>query len=155
GDVYTGLDGKTRVIDNTDAEGRLTLVDAIAYARIHGKVTHIVDFATLTGAVLVALGDVYAGVVTNNDAWADQYLAAANEVGELAWKLPNHAKFAKQNKGKTGDLKNTGGRLGGSIPAGQFVLSATGDLPCTHVDIAGVGFRSHDDDHDPEGGTGQ
>ncbi len=154
GDVYVGLDGKSYEIDNTDAEGRVTLVDAIAYARKHGGVTHIVDYATLTGACVVALGDVFAGVVTNNQDWACQYLAAANTVGELAHQLPTHDKFKKMNKAKFADLKNSGGRYGGAITAGLFVLSAAGDTPCVHVDIAGVANRTHEDDHDPEGGTG-
>ncbi len=154
GDVYTGLDGRTYEIDNTDAEGRLTLVDAISYARIYGKVTHVVDYATLTGAILVALGDITAGVFSNNQAFADQYLAAAASMGEDAFQMPTGDKYKALNKSSIADMKNSGGRMGGSITAALFVLSAARDLPAVHVDIAGVSFRGKEVDADPAGGTG-
>lgn len=154
GDVYTGLDGRTYEIDNTDAEGRLTLVDAISYARIHGKVTHVVDYATLTGAILVALGDITAGVFSNNQAFASAYLAAADSMGEAAFQMPTGDKYKALNKSSIADMKNSGGRMGGSITAALFVLSAARDLPAVHVDIAGVSFRGKEVDADPAGGTG-
>lgn len=154
GDVYVGLDGRSYEIDNTDAEGRLTLVDAIAWAVKEGKVSKIVDYATLTGAVLIALGDSVAGVVTNNQEWCDEYLAAAKATGEWVHQFPIHPDYKKQNESKIADLKNTGGRLAGSITAGLFVISAAGDVPIVHVDIAGTGFRSRATGADPEGGTG-
>jgi leucyl aminopeptidase len=154
GDVYVGLDGKSYEIDNTDAEGRLTLVDAIAYARKHGGVTHIVDYATLTGAVLVTLGDIAAGVFTNNQDWADKYLAAAKAQDERVFQMPLFDEFKELNKSKIADLKNSGGRFGGSSTAALFVLSAAGDTPTVHVDIAGVAFRSRETGMDPAGGTG-
>lgn len=154
GDVYVGLDGKSYEIDNTDAEGRLTLVDAIAFARIHGGVTHIIDYATLTGAIVVALGDITAGVFSNNQDFADMYLKSAQSVGEAAHQMPISDDYKELNKSKIADMKNTGGRYGGAITAALFVLSAAGDLPAIHVDIAGVGFRPRALAHDPEGGTG-
>ena len=154
GDVYTGLDGRSYEIDNTDAEGRLTLVDAIAYARTFGKATHIVDYATLTGAILVALGDQVAGVFSNNQAFADRYLAAAKSQGELAHQLPTFDHYKEQNKSSIADMKNTGGRLAGSTTAALFVLSAARDVPAIHVDIAGTAFRSREIGHEPAGGTG-
>jgi leucyl aminopeptidase len=154
GDVYVSLDGKSYEIDNTDAEGRLTLVDAIAYARIHGGVSKIIDYATLTGAVLIALGDTAAGVVTNNQEWCDTYLAAAKTAGEKVHQFPIYDEYREQNKSDIADLKNTGGRLAGSITAGLFVLSAAGDIPCVHVDIAGTSFRNRPVGADPKGGTG-
>lgn len=154
GDVYVGMDGKSYEIDNTDAEGRLTLVDAISYARLKGGVTRIVDYATLTGAVLIALGDAAAGVVTSHQDWCDAYLAAAKASGENVHQFPIYDDYREQNKSDIADLKNTGGRLAGSITAGLFVMSAAGDLPIVHVDIAGTAFRSRATGADPKGGTG-
>jgi len=154
GDVYTAMDGRTVEIDNTDAEGRLTLIDAIAYARTVDKVTHIVDYATLTGAMLVALGDQVAGVFANNQAFADRYIAAAKSVGEMAFQMPTFDVFKDQNKSSIADIKNTGGRLAGSITAGLFVLAAAKDVPAIHVDIAGTSFRSREVGAEPAGGTG-
>ncbi len=155
GDVYTGMDGKSYEIDNTDAEGRLTLVDAISYARIVGGISRFIDYATLTGAVIVALGDVCAGVVTNDQAWCDAYLKAAAVAGEYVHQLPVFDGYKKQNeRSKFADLMNTGGKGAGTITAALFVLSAAGDLPGIHVDIAGTAFRSTAVGADPEGATG-
>jgi leucyl aminopeptidase len=154
GDVYVGLDGRSYEIDNTDAEGRLTLVDAIAYARTFGKATHIVDYATLTGAILVALGDQVAGVFSNNQAFADRYLAAAKSQGEQAFQMPTWDVYKEYNKSTIADMKNSGGRFGGSITAALFVLSAARDVPAIHVDIAGTSFRNREIGVEPAGGTG-
>lgn len=153
GDVYVGLDGKSYEIDNTDAEGRLTLVDAISYARKHAGVTHVVDYATLTGAVLVTLGDIAAGVFSTHDEFADQFMGCAKAQGEKAFRMPLFDEFKEMNKSKIADLKNSGGRFGGSSTAALFVLSAAGDLPAVHVDIAGVSFRNREVEADPAGGT--
>ena len=154
GDVYIGMDGKSYEIDNTDAEGRLTLVDAISWARLKGNVTRIVDYATLTGAVLIALGDAAAGVVTSNQDWCNTYLQAAKLSGENVHQFPIYEDYREQNTCDIADLKNTGGRLAGSITAGLFVMSAAGDLPIVHVDIAGTAFRNRATGADPKGGTG-
>jgi leucyl aminopeptidase len=148
GDVYGGLDGKTYEIGNTDAEGRLTLVDAIAFARKHCGVTHIVDYATLTGAIISALGNVAAGVFSNNQEFANLYLEAANSMGERAFQFPTWDEFKALNNSPIADMTNLGGPGAGSITAALFVLSAAGDLPAVHVDIAGVAHDSKD------GGTG-
>lgn len=154
GDVYVGLDGRSYEIDNTDAEGRLTLVDAIAYARTFGKATHIVDYATLTGAILVALGDQVAGVFSNNQDFADRYLAAAKSQGEQAFQMPTWDVYKDLNKSSIADMRNSGGRFGGSITAALFVLSAARDVPAIHVDIAGTSFRNREVGAEPAGGTG-
>lgn len=154
GDIFTALCGKTVEIDNTDAEGRLILIDAIAYAIKVAGVSKIVDFATLTGAVIVALGDVFAGVVSNNKEWCNTFMTAADTAGESMWQLPTHPDFKKQNESKIADLKNTGGKGGGSITAGMFVMEAAGDVPIVHCDIAGVANRGRATGADPEGATG-
>ncbi|MGH7192710.1 MAG: leucyl aminopeptidase family protein, partial [Candidatus Saccharimonadales bacterium] len=153
-DVVTGLDGKTYEIKNTDAEGRLTLVDAITYARKFGKVSRIVDLATLTGAIVVALGDIYAGGFTNNQKWFDQVKAASESVGERIWQMPADEEYDEYNASDFADISNTGGRWGGAVSAAKFVLSAAGGLPVAHLDIAGTAFRDRAFEADPKGGTG-
>lgn len=154
GDVYVGMDGLSYEIDNTDAEGRLTLVDAISYARIYGRVTHLIDYATLTGAVKAALGESIAGVVSNNRAWCDLVLNAAVNAGEQMHQLPICDDFHDLNKSDIADVKNSGGALAGAITAGLFVLTAARDLPAVHVDIAGTAHRNKPLGADPAGATG-
>jgi len=162
GDVEKGKAGMTMENDNTDAEGRLCLHDAIAQAREDGA-TYIIDLATLTGAQVVSLGDVYTGIFTNNQPWIEELKTAADEAGELVWQMPQHPDYAKQNRSKTADIKNTGGRMAGSITAAHFVLSAAGKVPglpkvpvtpAIHCDIAGTANRDRATDLDPTRGTG-
>jgi leucyl aminopeptidase len=143
GDVVRAMSGKTIEIINTDAEGRLILADALAYARELG-LTHVVDVATLTGAVSVALGNVAVGVMTNNSAFRDRVLAAAQAADEKAWELPLFDEYKEQIKSTVADLKNTGGRNAGSITAALFLKEFIEDTPWVHLDIAGVDFYEKD-----------
>ncbi|MGE5589654.1 MAG: leucyl aminopeptidase [Bacillota bacterium] len=137
GDIVRALNGKTIEIDNTDAEGRLILADAICYARKLGA-TRIVDIATLTGACVVALGHVASGVVANNDDLADLVIAAGKASGEKFWRLPAFEEYKKQIKSDYADIKNSGGRPAGAITAGLFLAEFVEETPWAHLDIAGT-----------------
>ena len=140
GDIVTALNGKTIEIDNTDAEGRLILADALTYA-IELGAERVVNLATLTGAIIVALGSTYAGLFSNDDDWAAQVQAAADKTGELGHRLPLHPEFANLIKGKYADISNApGSRKGSSITAAEFLKNFVGETPWTHVDIAGTAW---------------
>lgn len=144
GDILKSMSGKTIEVDNTDAEGRLTLGDAITYARQELGVKRIVDIATLTGAMGIALGNVRAGVFSNNQELADAVIAAGDESGERMWQMPLDDDYKEQNKSDVADIKNTGGRPAGSITAAHFVGEFAEDTPWVHMDIAGVYMVSRD-----------
>jgi leucyl aminopeptidase len=144
GDVLKSMSGKTIEVDNTDAEGRLTLGDAITYARQELGLKRLVDIATLTGAIGIALGNVRAGVFSNNQALADQVIAAGDACGERMWQMPLDDDYKEQNKSSIADIKNTGGRGAGSITAAHFVGEFAGDTPWVHLDIAGVYMADKD-----------
>ena len=131
------MDGKTVEINNTDAEGRLTLGDAITYARTEIKPDEIFDFATLTGACMVALGPYTAGVMGNDLSLVERWLAAARLAGEEMWRLPLPDRLREQLKSEIADMRNTGDRYGGALTAGLFLKEFVGDTPWVHVDIAG------------------
>lgn len=154
GDIIGSMAGKTIEVLNTDAEGRLTLVDAITYIIEKENVDKIVDVATLTGAVLVALGTEITGVLSNDDAFYEELLVAAKRSGEKFWRLPNDKCFKKLYKGDFADLKNTGGRYGGTITAGMFIEEFVQDKPWLHLDIAGTSWTDGGNDTTPKGGTG-
>ena len=154
GDIIGSMAGKTIEVLNTDAEGRLTLVDVITYIIEKEKVDKVVDVATLTGAVLVALGSEITGVLSNDDAFYEELLVAANRTGEKFWRLPNDKCFKKLYKGDFADLKNTGGRYGGTITAGMFIEEFVQDKPWLHLDIAGTSWTDGGNDTTPKGGTG-
>ena len=135
GDVVTAMDGQTIEVDNTDAEGRLTLADAISYAKTKGA-SRIVDLATLTGAASIALGRGQSAVFSNDDELADAVIAAGESTGEAMWRLPLDDVSKRQNRSKVADIKNTGGRPAGSITAAHFIAEFAGDTPWVHVDIA-------------------
>jgi leucyl aminopeptidase len=138
GDIVTALDGTTIEVNNTDAEGRLVLADCITYARREGC-DAIVDLATLTGGVTVALGSTYAGVMANDDALAELVMACARRTGELVWRLPLHPDYAEMIKGRYAQLSNRTERRGASASTGaEFLHHFAGDLPWAHLDIAGV-----------------
>jgi leucyl aminopeptidase len=139
GDVQTAMSGKTIEIINTDAEGRLVLADGLAYARQLGA-THLIDAATLTGACVVALGMVNAGVFSNDDATYAKFDAALAASGEKFWRLPLGDEYADMIKSDIGDIKNTGGRWGGAITAAEFLHHFAEDAPWIHLDIAGVAW---------------
>jgi len=126
GDVVTAINGKTIEIISTDAEGRLALADALGYAgKLEAKV--IIDVATLTGACMVALGDVCTGAFGNNQELVDKVIAAGAEAGELIWQMPMYDQYKEQNKSDVADIKNVGGRYGGAITAAQFLAEFVGD----------------------------
>ena len=154
GDIIGSMAGKTIEVLNTDAEGRLTLVDAITYIIEKENVAKLVDVATLTGAVLVALGTEVTGVISNDDAFYDELLVAAKRSGEKFWRLPNDKCFKKLYKGSFAELKNIGGRNAGTITAGMFIEEFVQDKPWLHLDIAGTAWTDDGNDCTPKGGTG-
>jgi leucyl aminopeptidase len=140
GDVITQYNGTTVEVNNTDAEGRLILADALAYAVEQGA-ERIVDLATLTGAVVIALGSTYAAVIANDDALAEEVVRAGAETGELTWRLPLHPEYKELMKGTVADLSNLGKqRKAGTITAGSFLEEFVGATPWAHVDIAGTAW---------------
>lgn len=154
GDIIGSMAGKTIEVLNTDAEGRLTLIDAITYIIEKEKVEKVVDVATLTGAVLVALGTEITGVISNNDEFYDELLVASKRSGEKFWRLPNDKCFKKLYKGNFAELKNIGGRNAGTITAGMFIEEFVQNKPWLHLDIAGTSWTDSGDDCTPKGGTG-
>jgi leucyl aminopeptidase len=153
GDVIRSLDGKTVEINNTDAEGRLTLADALSYG-LRLQPDAVLDFATLTGACMVALGPNIAGLMSNDDALASAFLAAAESAGEEMWRLPLPPRLGEQLKSDIADLKNTGERWGGALTAGLFLKEFVGGVPWVHVDIAGPSSATKEQGHVTKGGTG-
>jgi leucyl aminopeptidase len=153
GDVLTASNGKTVEIDNTDAEGRLTLADALVYA---GKLqpTCILDFATLTGACIIALGPHIAGVMSRDDELCARWLAAGERAGEDAWRLPLPEPLKEQLKSPIADMRNTGERWGGAITAGLFLSEFTEGQRWVHVDIAGPAMVRKPFGVNDEGGSG-
>lgn len=153
GDVLTASNGKTVEIDNTDAEGRLTLADALIYA---GKLqpTYIFDFATLTGACIIALGPHIAGVMSKDDDLCTQWLAASERAGEDAWRLPLPEPLKELLKSPIADMRNTGERWGGAITAGLFLSEFTEGQRWVHVDIAGPAMVRKPFGVNDEGGSG-
>jgi len=139
GDVQTAMSGKTIEIINTDAEGRLVLADGLTYARQLGA-THLIDAATLTGAVGVALGMVNAGLFSNDDGTCEKFEAGLETSGEKFWRLPLGDEYADLIKSEIGDIKNTGGRYGGAITAAEFLHVFAEDTPWIHLDIAGTAW---------------
>lgn len=153
GDVVKSMAGKYIEIANTDAEGRLTLADALAYARANGA-ERIVDVATLTGAAVIALGHGNTAAFSNNDDLVAGVIAAGKKRGEPVWRLPLDGVAKKQNDSKIADLKNTGGRAAGSITAAHFIGEFAGETPWVHLDIAGTFMADSTDGWVPGGATG-
>ena len=140
GDVITQLNGLTVEVNNTDAEGRLILADALTWCARQGA-ERIVDVATLTGAVVVALGSTYAGLIANDDEWAEEVAAAGDIVGELAWRLPLHREYTELTRGKIADLSNSGSkRKAGTLYAGAYLEQFTEGTTWAHLDIAGTAW---------------
>jgi leucyl aminopeptidase len=155
GDIVTSMSGQTIEIINTDAEGRLVLGDVIWYAAQRFKPKFMVDLATLTGAIIVALGHEYAGMFANNDQLAERLSKAGEETGELVWRMPLSKDYDKQIDSKFADMKNTGGRMGGAITAAQFIKRFVDDkTPWAHLDIAGTGFDSRQSEINKSWGSG-
>src|SRR5256884_3378911 len=139
GDIQTAMSGKTIEIINTDAEGRLVLADGLCYARQLGC-THLVDAATLTGAVVVALGYANAGIFANDDAMYERFTKALAKAGEKMWRLPLDDEYKEQIRSNIADIMNTGGRYGGAITAAMFLKEFAEDTPWLHLDIAGTAW---------------
>ncbi|MBY0611025.1 MAG: leucyl aminopeptidase [Beijerinckiaceae bacterium] len=154
GDIVTSMSGQTIEIINTDAEGRLVLADVLWHVQTTYKPKFIVDLATLTGAILVALGQEYAGLFSNDDKLADQLSKAGDLTGERVWRLPLAAAYDKMIDSRFADMKNTGGRFGGSITAAQFLQRFVGETPWVHLDIAGTGMSSPNTDTNRSWGSG-
>jgi leucyl aminopeptidase len=154
GDVLRAMNGTTVEINNTDAEGRLALGDALTYAKQKVNPDELFDFATLTGACLVALGPETAGVMSNNEALAHEWLEAARRAGEDMWRLPLPSRLKEQLKSRVADMKNTGGRAGGALTAGLFLREFVGETPWVHVDIAGPVCAARERGATAEGATG-
>jgi len=153
GDVLQSMNGKTIEVVNTDAEGRLILADALSYARKEG-LSPVIDVATLTGAIRVALGTVTTGLFANNQALAGAVLKAANEAGEYMWQMPIFDEYKEQIKSDVADMKNTGGRYGGAITAALFLAEFIEDTPWVHIDIAGTAESDKDRGYVVKGATG-
>jgi leucyl aminopeptidase len=153
GDVLRSMAGKTVEINNTDAEGRLTLGDALTYA-LKIQPDEIFDFATLTGACMVALGPHTAGVMSNNEPLVERWLAAARSAGEEMWHLPLPERLREQLKSEVADMKNTGDRYGGALTAGLFLKEFVGETAWVHVDIAGPSSADKEYGAIAKGGTG-
>ena len=158
GDVVKTLSGQTVEVVNTDAEGRLVLADLLWYCQERFQPRLMVDLATLTGAIIVSLGHEHAGLFSNDDELAQRILAAGKAVGEACWRMPMGEAYDKQLKSDIADMKNVGGRPGGSITAAhfiqRFVNTKQGHLPWAHLDIAGTAWASKDLPTVPKGATG-
>jgi leucyl aminopeptidase len=153
GDILKSAEGKTVEVINTDAEGRLILGDGLWYARQLGA-THLVDVATLTGAVVVALGKTTTGLFGTPDAWVRQVQRVADRAGDRSWPMPMFDDYREQLKSEIADLSNTGGRPAGSITAALFLKEFTGVLPWVHLDIAGTAWAEESRPFMPKGATG-
>ena len=153
GDIVRTMNGKTIEIDNTDAEGRLVLADAVSYAYSMGY-RKIVDVATLTGAMSIALGNVCSGMFGNDQDLIDLVKASGESTGERLWQLPTYAEYKKQYRSDVADIKNVGGRPAGAITGALIIGEFVGDAAWTHIDIAGTAFSSKTDGYVVKGGTG-
>ena len=154
GDIVTSMSGQTIEVINTDAEGRLVLADALWYTQDRFKPRCIIDLATLTGAIIIALGHENAGLFTNNDELAERLTAAGKSVGEAVWRMPLGDRYDKQINTDSADMKNVGGRDAGSITAAQFLQRFVNNVPWAHLDIAGVTWSKKEAPTVPKGGTG-
>jgi leucyl aminopeptidase len=153
GDVVTSYSGQTIEVLNTDAEGRLVLADVLWYTHKRFKPTAMIDLATLTGAIIVSLGNYQAGLFANDDTLTKRLVEAGKEVGEPVWPMPTDAAYDKLLKSDVADMKNIGGRGGGSITGAKFLERFVDKVPWAHIDIAGVTWSKEDSELVPKGGT--
>ena len=153
GDVLTAMNGKTIEIISTDAEGRLILADALSYAKKQGAKL-MIDVATLTGAIRIALGDICTGAFGNNQELTNKVIAAGAEAGESIWQMPMYDEYKEQNKSDIADIKNVGGRLAGAITAAKFLAEFVGDTPWVHLDIAGTSLGEKERGYQVKGAAG-
>src|SRR6266567_3359372 len=154
GDILTTMSGQTIEIINTDAEGRLVLADVLHYVNKHFKPKFMIDLATLTGAIIVALGQEYAGLFANDDKLAERLVKVGNEIGERVWRMPLGPEYDKMIDSKFADMKNTGGRHGGAITAAQLLQRFVDKTPWAHLDIAGTAMGSPQSEINRSWGSG-
>jgi leucyl aminopeptidase len=153
GDILRAVNGKTIEVVNTDAEGRLTLADALGYAVKQG-LSPLIDVATLTGACHIALGDICSGIFSNSQKLVDKVIKAGTEAGERLWQMPMYEEYKEQNKSDVADIKNSGGRWGGAITAAQFLAEFVDGTPWAHIDIAGTSRSEKERGYTVKGATG-
>jgi leucyl aminopeptidase len=154
GDVFTSMSGKTVEVINTDAEGRLVLIDGITYAQRQGA-RRVVDIATLTGAISVAVGPFFIGLFGKPDAFVDEVRAVATGAGERVWPMPLTDDYKDEIKGEVADIRNSAGREGGAIKAAAFLWSVVEDgTQWAHLDIAGVDWSDRERPYAPKGPQG-
>ncbi len=154
GDIITHYGGTTSEIENTDAEGRLILADALAYGIEKYEPDCVIDLATLTGAVIFALGHHYSGLMSNSDLLSQKLVEAGKGCGEPLWRLPLGDMYAKQIKSTVADIKNTGGKPAGSITAAEYLHKFVGEVPWAHLDIAGTAWDFTEKTYIPKGPSG-
>jgi leucyl aminopeptidase len=154
GDIVTTMSGQTIEIINTDAEGRLVLADLLHYVNKRFNPKIMIDLATLTGAIIVALGQEYAGLFSNDEKLAERLIEAGRESGERVWRMPLGPEYDKMIDSKFADMKNTGGRHAGAITAAQLLLRFVDKTPWAHLDIAGTGMGSPQTDINRSWGSG-
>ena len=154
GDIVTSMSGQTIEIINTDAEGRLVLADALWYCQKRFKPKFMINLATLTGAILVALGKEHAGIFSNNDELANNLFEAGQITDEKVWRLPVSEAYDKIIDSKNADMKNSGGRYAGSITAAQFLQRFVNDVPWVHIDVAGMAMGSKTNEYNQSWGSG-
>jgi leucyl aminopeptidase len=148
------MSGQTIEVINTDAEGRLVLADVLHYVKERFKPKFMVDLATLTGAIIVALGNEYAGLFANDDRLAERLTKVGQATGERVWRMPLGPEYDKKIESKFADMKNIGGRPAGSITAAQLLQRFVGKTPWAHLDIAGTGMDSPPSDINRSWGSG-
>lgn len=154
GDVYTSYNGTTVEIGNTDAEGRLILADALAYSAKNLKPTRMIDFATLTGSMVIALGEGLAGLFCNDDKLSADLLESGKTSEELLWRMPLHPPYKQLLKSDMADIRNIGGRAAGCVTAALFLQEFVEKTPWAHIDIAGTAFGSKENGYLPKNGVG-
>jgi len=154
GDIVTSMSGQTIEVINTDAEGRLVLCDALWYCKETFKPQFMINLATLTGAIMVALGQHHAGLFSNDDELSDNLASAAKLTNEPVWRMPMGPEYDKLIDSKFADMKNVGGRFGGAITAAQFLKRFVGDVPWVHLDVAGTAMSSPSTDINQSWGSG-
>ncbi len=154
GDVVSSMSGQTIEVINTDAEGRLVLADCLWYCQDTYRPKFMIDLATLTGAMMVALGQEYAGIFSNNDDLSNQLIAAGKEVDEPVWRMPIGEGYDELINSDIADMKNVGGKYAGSITAAQFLQRFVNDTPWVHIDIAGTAWKQKPSDVAEKGATG-
>lgn len=154
GDIVTSMSGQTIEVINTDAEGRLVLADALWYCQERFKPKFMINLATLTGAILVALGNQHAGLFSNDDELSEQLKTAGEATGERVWRMPLGPEYDKLIDSKFADMKNVGGRWAGSITAGQFLQRFVNKVPWAHLDVAGTAMGSPKNEYNQSWGSG-